>query len=194
MRDLEERIKKDGKVFEGNILKVDSFLNHQIDIDLLSAIADDFYSKFAGCNINKILTIEASGIAMAAIVAERFACPLVFAKKSKTSNLKSDVYSCKVDSFTHNCKFDVMVSKDYLCPEDTVLIIDDFLALGNALKGLIDIVKQSGASLAGCGIAIEKGYQGGGDALREQGYRIESMAIVESMDPATGSIVFRNQV
>ena len=194
MKILEEKILKDGKVFEGNILKVDSFLNHQIDTKLLSDMADEIYSKFEGCGVSKVLTIEASGIAMAAIIAERFGCPLLFAKKSRTSNIKGDVYTSKVDSFTHNCTFDVLVSKDYLCPEDTILIVDDFLAEGNALRGLIDIVSQSGAKLAGCAVAIEKGHQGGGDRLRQEGYRIESMAIVESMDASTGNIVFRDQV
>ena len=192
MKILEDRILKDGKIFAGNILKVDNFLNHQIDVGLLSQMADELFDRFADCNVNKILTIEASGIAMGAIVAQKFNCPLLFAKKSKTSNIGDNFYTAKVDSFTHNTTSDVIVSKDYLCPKDTVLIVDDFLAIGNALTGLIDIVKQAGATVAGCGIAIEKGYQGGGDKLRAKGYKIESLAIIESMDPENGTIIFRS--
>ena len=146
---------------------------------------------FKDSKITKVLTIEASGIGVGCMVARHFNCPLLFAKKSKTLNIKGDVYTSKVESFTHQCTYDIIVSKDFLNENDTVLIIDDFLAKGNALNGLIDIVKQSGACLAGCGIAIEKGYQGGGDKLRAQGIRVESMAIVEEMDDKTGKIIFR---
>lgn len=191
MRILEEKILKCGKVFEGNVLKVDSFLNHQIDVALLSEMGKELKRLYSDCKITKILTIEASGIGVGCMVAQYFDCPLLFAKKSKTLNIKGDVYTSKVESFTHQCTYDIIVSKDFLTKEDTVLIVDDFLAKGNALNGLIDIVKQSGATLAGCGIAIEKGYQGGGDKLREQGIRVESMAIVEAMDHRTGEIIFR---
>lgn len=191
MKILEDRILKDGKVFEGNVLKVDSFLNHQLDVKLLSEIGAELKRLYSDCDITKVLTIEASGIGVGCMVAQYFNCPVVFAKKSKTINIKSDVYTSKVESFTHQCTYDIIVSKDFLSKNDTVLIVDDFLAKGNALIGLIDIVNQSGANLAGCGIAIEKGYQGGGDILRNKGIRIESMAIIESMDDKTGEIVFR---
>lgn len=191
MKILEERIIKDGKVFEGNVLKVDSFLNHQIDTNLLAEMGKEFKRLFYDFNITKVLTIEASGIGVGCMAAHYFNCPLLFAKKSKTLNIKGDVYTSKVESFTHQCTYDIIVSKDFLNDNDTVLIVDDFLAKGNALIGLIDIVNQSGAKLAGCGIAIEKGYQGGGDKLRAQGIRVESMAIIDSMDDKTGKIVFR---
>ena len=188
---LEERIIKDGKVFAGNVLKVDSFLNHQLDVDLLDKMGLEMKKLFKDSNVTKILTIEASGIGVGCMVARHFNCPLLFAKKSKTLTIKGDVYTSKVESFTHQCTYDIIVSKDFLNENDTVLIVDDFLAKGNALNGLIDIVQQSGARLAGCGIAIEKGYQGGGDKLRAQGIQVESMAIVEAMDDETGKIVFR---
>lgn len=191
MQLLEERIIKDGKVFAGNVLKVDSFLNHQLDVDLLDKMGLEMKNLFRDSNVTKILTIEASGIGVGCMVARHFNCPLLFAKKSKTLNIKGDVYTSKVESFTHQCTYDIIVSKDFLNKNDTVLIVDDFLAKGNALNGLIDIVQQSGARLAGCGIAIEKGYQGGGDKLRAQGIQVESMAIVEAMDDETGKIVFR---
>lgn len=191
MKILEDRILKDGKVFEGNVLKVDSFLNHQLDVKLLSEIGAELKRLYSDCDITKVLTIEASGIGVGCMVAQYFNCPVVFAKKSKTINIKSDVYTSKVESFTHQCTYDIIVSKDFLSKNDTVLIVDDFLAKGNALIGLIDIVNQSGANLAGCGIAIEKGYQGGGDILRNKDIRIESMAIIESMNDKTGEIVFR---
>lgn len=191
MQLLEERIIKDGKVFSGNVLKVDSFLNHQLDVELLDKMGLEMKELFKESNVTKVLTIEASGIGVGCMVARHFNCPLLFAKKSKTLNIKGDVYTSKVESFTHQCTYDIIVSKDFLNENDTVLIVDDFLAKGNALIGLIDIVNQSGAKLAGCGIAIEKGYQGGGDKLRAQGIRVESMAIVEEMDDITGSIVFR---
>ncbi len=190
MRILEERILKDGKVFAGNVLKVDSFLNHQLDVNLLSEMGKELKKLYKDCDITKVLTIEASGIGVGCMVAQFFDCPLLFAKKSKTLNIKGDVYTSKVESFTHRCVYDIIVSKDFLNENDTVLIVDDFLAKGNALIGLIDIVNQSGAKLAGCGIAIEKGYQGGGDKLRAQGVRVESMAIIDSMNDETGEIVF----
>lgn len=191
MQLLEERIVKDGKVFSGNVLKVDSFLNHQLDVELLDEMGLELKKMFKDSNVTKILTIEASGIGVGCMVARHFNCPLLFAKKTKTLNIKGDVYTSKVESFTHQCTYDIIVSKDFLNENDTVLIVDDFLAKGNALIGLIDIVNQSGARLAGCGIAIEKGYQGGGDKLRTQGIRVESMAIVEEMDDKTGKIIFR---
>lgn len=191
MQLLEERIIKDGKVFSGNVLKVDSFLNHQIDVALLDKMGEEIKNLFKDVNVTKVLTIEASGIGVGCLVAKHFDCPLLFAKKSKTLNIKGDVYTSKVESFTHQCTYDIIVSKDFLNENDTVLIVDDFLAKGNALIGLIDIVNQSGAGLAGCAIAIEKGYQGGGDKLRAQGIRVESMAIIEEMDDVTGKIVFR---
>lgn len=190
MKLLEDRILKDGKIFEGNVLKVDSFLNHQLDVELLSAIGAELKNKYSDCDITKVLTIEASGIGVGCMVAQFFNCPLLFAKKSKTINIKGDVYRSSVESFTHQCVYDIIVSKDFLSPDDNVLIVDDFLAKGNALNGLIDIVNQSGAHLAGCGIAIEKAFQGGGDELRSKGIRIESMAIIEEMDCENGSITF----
>lgn len=191
MRKLEERILKDGKVFKGNVLKVDSFLNHQLDVELLSDIGKELKRLYNDCDITKVLTIEASGIGVGCMVAQFFDCPMLFAKKSKTINIKGDVYKSQVESFTHQCVYDIIVSKDFLSSDDTVLIVDDFLAKGNALNGLIDIVNQAGAKLAGCGIAIEKGFQGGGDKLRAQGIRVESMAIIDKMDDTTGEIVFR---
>lgn len=190
MKLLEERILKDGKIFEGNVLKVDSFLNHQLDVKLLSEIGAELKKLYNDCGITKVLTIEASGIGVGCMVAQFFNCPLVFAKKSKTINIKGDVYHSSVESFTHQCVYDIIVSKDFLSPDDNVLIVDDFLAKGNALNGLIDIVNQSGAHLVGCGIAIEKAFQGGGDKLRSEGIRIESMAIIEEMDCENGSITF----
>jgi xanthine phosphoribosyltransferase len=191
MQLLEEKIIKDGKVFSGNVLKVDSFLNHQIDVELLDKMGLEMKELFKDSGVTKVLTIEASGIGVGCMVARHFNCPLLFAKKSKTINIKGDVYTSKVESFTHQCTYDIIVSRDFLNENDTVLIVDDFLAKGNALNGLIDIVNQAGATLAGCGIAIEKGYQGGGDKLRAQGIRVESMAIVEEMNDVTGEIIFR---
>lgn len=190
MKLLEERILKDGKISKGNVLKVDSFLNHQLDVGLLSEIGAELKNKYSNCGITKILTIEASGIGVGCMVAQFFNCPLLFAKKTKTINIKGDVYKSSVESFTHQCVYDIIVSKDFLTSDDTVLIVDDFLAKGNALNGLIDIVNQSGAHLAGCGIAIEKAFQGGGDKLRGKGIRVESMAIIEDMDCENGSITF----
>ena len=192
MKILEDRIMKDGIVRAGNVLKVDCFLNHQMDISLFEEMAAEWKKRFEGKNINKILTIEASGIAIAAIVATAFDnCPVVFAKKTESINVDGEVYSSKVTSFTKKRVYDVFVSKKYLSPEDHVLIVDDFLAVGSALNGLIDIVGQSGATIEGLGIAIEKGFQGGGDALREKGYHLESLAIVEKLDAENGTIEFR---
>ena len=191
MQFFEDRILKEGKVFSGNVLKVDSFLNHQIDVNLLNEMGKEAKRLFCDSKVTKVLTIEASGIGVGCMVAKHFDCPLLFAKKSKTLNIKGDVYTSKVESFTHQCTYDIIVSKDFLNENDTVLIVDDFLAKGNALIGLIDIINQSGAKLAGCCIAIEKGYQDGGDKLRAQGIRVESMAIIDEMDDKTGKIVFR---
>lgn len=193
MNFLEERIQKDGIVKEGNVLKVDSFLNHQMDIDLFDEMGAEFKKRFSDANINKILTIEASGIGIACIVANHFHVPVVFAKKSKSINIEGDMYVAEVESFTHKCKNQVIVSKKFLNPEDHVLIIDDFLANGCALQGLISIVHEAGATVEGIGIAVEKGFQVGGQVIRNLGYRLESLAIVDSMDPATGEIQFREQ-
>ena len=179
MKLLEERIRKDGIVKPGNVLKVDSFLNHQMDIELFSEMGKEFKRLYEGCPINKILTIEASGIGIACIAAQYFHVPVVFAKKTQSINLDGDVYSTKIQSFTHRRIYDVIVSKKFLSPEDHVLIIDDFLANGCALEGLIDIVKSSGATIEGVGIAIEKGFQKGGDLIRGKGIRVESLAIVD---------------
>ena len=180
MEELKQRILKDGKVKEGNVLKVDSFLNHQMDIRLLDEIGKEFRRRFAGEKINKILTIEASGIGIAVAAAPHFDyAPVVFAKKSKSKNLDGELYTAQVTSFTRGTTFDVQVSKKYLQPGDRVLIIDDFLAKGQALLGLLDIVAQSGAEAVGCGIVIEKGFQEGGKMLRERGVRLESLAIID---------------
>lgn len=188
---LKQKILNEGEVYEGNILKVDCFLNHQIDCVFLGEVGKEFHRLFADAGVNKILTIEASGIAIGAMVAQEFGCPLVFAKKNKTKNIAGDVYTTEVESFTHGTTYNVMLSKRFLGKGDRVLIVDDFLAIGNALKGLIHLVEQSGAELVGCGTVIEKGYQHGGDQLREQGIRVESLAIIESMNHETGEIVFR---
>ena len=193
MNFLEERITKDGIVKEGNVLKVDSFLNHQMDIRLFDQIGEEFKKRFEGTEINKILTIEASGIGIACVVARHFDVPVVFAKKSKSINIEGDVYVAEVESFTPKCKNQVIVSKKFINPEDKILIIDDFLANGCALQGLISIVKSAGASVEGIGIAVEKGFQTGGQVIRNLGYHLESLAIVDSMDAATGEIKFREQ-
>ena len=193
MNFLEERIAKDGIVKEGNVLKVDSFLNHQMDIRLFDEMGAEFKRRFADASINKILTIEASGIGIACIAAQYFHVPVVFAKKTQSINLDGDVYSTKIQSFTHRRIYDVIVSKKFLSPEDHVLIIDDFLANGCALEGLIDIVKSSGATIEGVGIAIEKGFQKGGDLIRGKGIRVESLAIVDGMNAETGEVFFREQ-
>ena len=193
MNFLEERIAKDGVVKEGNVLKVDSFLNHQMDIHLLNQIGEEFKKRFDGKPINKIVTIEASGIGIACIVANHFDVPVVFAKKSKSINIEGDVYVAEVESFTHKCKNQVIVSKKFLGPDDHVLIIDDFLANGCALQGLVSIVAQAGGTVEGIGIAIEKGFQQGGRIIRNLGYQLESLAIVDGMDPQTGEVFFREQ-
>jgi xanthine phosphoribosyltransferase len=193
MNFLEERIIKDGIVREGNVLKVDSFLNHQMDIHLLNQIGEEFKKRFDGKPINKIVTIEASGIGIACIVANHFDVPVVFAKKSKSINIEGDVYVAEVESFTHKCKNQVIVSKKFLGPDDHVLIIDDFLANGCALQGLVSIVAQAGATVEGIGIAVEKGFQQGGRIIRNLGYQLESLAIVDGMNPQTGEVFFREQ-
>lgn len=191
MNFLEERIVKDGIVKEGNVLKVDSFLNHQMDIDLFNFMGDEWKRRFEGKNINKILTIEASGIGIACIAAQKFHVPVVFAKKSKSINIEGEVYTAEVESFTHKNKNQVIVSKKFLSEEDHVLIIDDFLANGCALQGLIQICKSAGATVEGIGIAIEKGFQTGGIIIRNLGYQLESLAIVEGMNAETGEVYFK---
>lgn len=193
MNFLEERIVKDGVVKEGNVLKVDSFLNHQMDIDLFEEMGAEFKRCFADSNITKIVTIESSGIGIACIVARYFNVPVVFAKKSKSINIDGDMYVAEVESFTHKCKNQVIVSKKFLNEDDHVLIIDDFLANGCALQGLISIVSEAGGTVEGIGIAIEKGFQAGGRMIRNLGYRLESLAIVDSMDAEKGTIEFREQ-
>ncbi len=191
MNFLEERIIKDGLVKEGNVLKVDSFLNHQMDISLMDELGREFKRRFGNAEVTKILTIEASGIGIACSVAREFGVPMVFAKKSKSINISGDVYTAEVESFTHKNKNQIIVSKSFISPEDKVLIIDDFLANGCALQGLISIVESAGAEVAGLGIAIEKGFQIGGRVIRNLGYHLESIAIVDGMDASTGSIIFR---
>lgn len=193
MNFLEERIIKDGIVKSGNVLKVDSFLNHQMDIALIEEIAREFKRRFSEQAISKVLTIEASGIGIAAFVAKEFGVPMVFAKKSKSINMDGDVYVAEVESFTHKNKNQVVVSKKFLKEGESVLIIDDFLANGCALQGLISIVESAGASVVGCGIVIEKGFQYGGRAIRNMGYRVESLAIVDAMDAEGGTVTFREQ-
>ena len=193
MNFLEERIVKDGIVKSGNVLKVDSFLNHQMDIALVEEIGREFKRRFGSQKIDKVLTIEASGIGIAAFVAKEFGVPLVFAKKSKSINIDGDMYVAEVESFTHRNKNNVIVSKRFLHKDEHVLIIDDFLANGCALQGLISIAETAGAVIEGCGIVIEKGFQIGGRVIRNMGYRVESLAIVDAMDAETGTIVFREQ-
>ena len=189
MQILKDRIRRDGKIKAGNVLKVDSFLNHQMDIKLFGEIGKEFKRRFADAEVNKILTIEASGIGIACIVAQYFDVPVVFAKKTQTKNIAGEVYTTKVESFTHGRVYDIIVSKEFLGPGDKVLLIDDFLANG---KGLAALVRDSGAERVGAGIVIEKGFQVGGDLLRSEGIRLESLAIVESMDEETQTIVFRD--
>lgn len=193
MKLLEERIRLAGKVKDGDILKVDSFLNHQLDIELLDKLGEEFYRLFKDSGVNKILTVEASGIAFACMAARYFKVPVVFAKKSRSANISEDVYKSEVRSFTHGVTNTVIVSREYLSPEDRVLIIDDFLANGKALTGLTDIVRQSGAVAVGAGIVIEKAYQGGGDRLRADGLRIESLAKIVSMSDEDG-IIFDSDI
>ncbi|MDD6332412.1 MAG: xanthine phosphoribosyltransferase [Clostridium sp.] len=191
MNFLEERIMKDGIVKEGNVLKVDSFLNHQMDIRLFDQIGEEFKRRFADVPVDKILTIEASGIGIACIAAHYFEVPVIFAKKSKSINIEGEVYVAEVESFTHKCKNQILVSKKFLNAGENVLIIDDFLANGCALQGLISIVTAAGASVSGIGIVIEKGFQQGGQIIRNLGYRLESLAIVDSMNAEDGTIQFR---
>ena len=193
MQLLKDRILTDGVVKEGNILKVDSFLNHQMDIELFDQMGAEFKKRFADRPINKILTIEASGIGIACVVAQHFGVPVVFAKKTKSINIEGEMYTAEVESFTHKCKNQVIVAKKFLSEEDHVLIIDDFLANGCALQGLIQLVTEAGATVEGIGIVIEKGFQSGGRIIRNLGYPLESLAIVEAMDSETGEITFREQ-
>ena len=189
---LKQRIRQDGIVKGNDVLKVDSFLNHQMDVDLFNEIGKEFQRLYGDCGVTKILTIEASGIGIACVTAQFFDCPVIFAKKNKTRNIAGDVYTSKVESFTHGKVYDIIVSKEFLHPGERVLLIDDFLANGKALRGLIDICEHAGATVEGIGIAVEKGFQGGGDRLRQEGYDVDSLAIVESMDPETGDITFRH--
>ena len=193
MNFLEERIVKDGIITEGNLLKVDSFLNHQMDIQLFDQIGAEFKRRFEEKPINKILTIEASGIGIACVAAQHFKVPVVFAKKTQSINLEGEMYVAEVESFTHRCKNQVIVSQKFLSEDDHVLIIDDFLANGCALQGLIQIVQSAGATVEGIGIVIEKGFQAGGSIIRNLGYQLESLAIVDAMDEKTGTFVFREQ-
>ena len=192
MRLLEERIRRDGIVRAGHVLKVDSFLNHQMDIGLFEEMGREFYRIYGDCDVTKILTIEASGIGIACVTAQSFHVPVVFAKKNRTKNIAGDVYTSQVESFTHGRTYDIIVSKDFLLPEDRVLIIDDFLANGSALLGLSSLVKSAGATLVGAGIAIEKGFQDGGRLVRASGVRVESLAIIDAMSEEDG-IVFRGE-
>ena len=192
MQLLKDRIRKDGKIKEGNVLKVDSFLNHQMDVKLFQEIGKEFKRRFADEEITKILTIEASGIGIACVAAEVFDVPVVFAKKTQTKNIAGDVYTTKVESFTHGRVYDIIVSKEFLGKGDKVLLIDDILANGKALEGLAELVTKSGAELVGAGVVIEKGFQVGGDIIRSKGIHLESLAIIESMDEKTGEVVFRD--
>lgn len=189
MKLLEQRILKDGQVFPGNILKVDSFLNHQIDVELIAEMGKEIKRIYDGCGVNRILTIEASGIGIACITAQFFSCPVLFAKKMKTKNIAASVYKTQVRSFTHGTEYEVIVSKDFIGKGDRILIVDDFLAEGNALLGLIDLCEQAGAEVVGCAIAIEKGFQEGRNRVESKGVRVESLAIIESMDDK--SVTFR---
>ena len=190
MKLLEERIRKDGTIRGTEVLKVDRFLNHQMDIGLINEIGKEFKRLYGDCGVNKILTIEASGIGIACITAQFFNVPVIFAKKNKTKNIAGDVYTSKVESFTHGKVYDIIVSKEFLGPEDRVLLIDDFLANGSALQGLINLVRDAGATLVGAGICVEKAFQPGGDLISSMGVRVESLARVKSMDEATNSIEF----
>lgn len=192
MKELKEKILKEGKICPNNIVKVDSFLNHQVDVKFMRKIGEEFKKLYDGSDVNKILTIESSGIAIACYTAEAFDCRLVFAKKGKSLNQAKDFYESKVFSYTRQVEYPIRVSKEFLQREDKVLIIDDFLANGAALTGLIDIVKESGATLVGCGTVIEKGFQPGGQSLRDKGIRVESLAIIESIDEINQKITFRN--
>ena len=189
MKLLEERIRRYGKIKGGDVLKVDSFLNHQMDVELFQEIGKEFKRLFGDCGVTKILTIEASGIGIACVTAQFFGCPVIFAKKNKTKNIAGDVYTSKVESFTHGKVYDIIVSKEFLLPTDRVLLIDDFLANGSALQGLIKLVRDAGATLVGAGICVEKAFQPGGDLIRNMGVRVESLARVKSMSEE-GGVVF----
>ena len=189
MKLLEDRIRKDGKIKGGDVLKVDSFLNHQMDVGLFQEIGKEFYRLYGDCGVTKILTIEASGIGIACVTAQFFGCPVIFAKKNKTKNIAGDVYTSKVESFTHGKVYDIIVAKEFLLPTDRVLLIDDFLANGSALQGLINLVRDAGATLVGAGICVEKAFQPGGNLIRNMGVRVESLAKVKSMGE-DGSIEF----
>ena len=189
MKLLEDRIRKDGKIKGGDVLKVDSFLNHQMDAGLFQEIGKEFYRLYGDCGVTKILTIEASGIGIACVAAQFFGCPVIFAKKNKTKNIAGDVYTSKVESFTHGKVYDIIVAKEFLLPTDRVLLIDDFLANGSALQGLIQLVRDAGAELVGAGICVEKAFQPGGNLIRSMGVRVESLARVKSMGE-DGSIEF----
>ena len=189
---LEQRIRKEGVVKPGGVVKVDAFLNHQMDVALFNAMGAEWKHLFAGAPVNKILTIEASGIGIACVAAQHFGVPVVFAKKAKSVNIDGDVWATKIESFTHKRVYDVIVSKKYLGPQDHVLIIDDFLANGCALQGLLRLVREAGAAVEGVGIAVEKGFQRGGELIRAQGVRVESLAVVDAMDVDTGEIIFRH--
>ncbi|WP_230397639.1 xanthine phosphoribosyltransferase [Novisyntrophococcus fermenticellae] len=191
MKLLEERIRKDGIVKPGNVLKVDSFLNHQMDVNLFNEMGKEFKRLFSDCPVNKILTIEASGIGIACIVAQHFNVPVVFAKKTQSINLDGEIYISNIESFTHKRSYDVIVSKKYITRDDHILIIDDFLANGCAVQGLIELIQSAGATVEGVGIAIEKGQQPGGTMLRSQGIRVESLAVIDGMNDETGEIRFR---
>lgn len=191
MQLLADRIRKDGVVKQGNVLKVDSFLNHQMDIELINEIGKEFKRLFADCNITKIVTIEASGIGIACIAAQYFHVPVVFAKKSQSVNIDGEVYSTQIESYTHKKTYEVIISKKFISPDDHVLIIDDFLANGCALIGLIELVTCAGATVEGIGIVVEKGFQSGGEVIRSMGMRLESLAIVDGMNAETGEIFFR---
>ncbi|MDE7326207.1 MAG: xanthine phosphoribosyltransferase [Lachnospiraceae bacterium] len=193
MQLLMDRIRKDGVIKPGNVLKVDSFLNHQMDIGLLNEIGKEFKRRFSDLKITKIVTVEASGIGIACITAQYFGVPVIFAKKAQSVNIDGDVYSAQIESFTHKRNYDVIVSKKFLSAQDNVLLIDDFLANGCALLGLIEIVASAGANIEGIGIVVEKGFQSGGEVIREMGLRLESLAVVERMDAGTGQIFFRGE-
>ena len=189
---LKQRIRADGLVKAGNVLKVDSFLNHQMDISLFCEVGQEFKRLFGDCGVTNLLASEASGIGIAAVTAQFFNVPVVFAKKSQSKNIDGEVFTSRVESFTHGRVYDIIVSKKFLLPDDRVLLIDDFLAKGSALEGLCKLVEDSGATLVGAGIVIEKGFQEGGARIRGRGVRVESLAIVESMDDKTGEILFRD--
>ncbi|WP_294471886.1 xanthine phosphoribosyltransferase [uncultured Intestinimonas sp.] len=188
MKLLEERIRRDGRVQGSDVLKVDSFLNHQMDVALFQELGREFKRLFDGCGVTKILTIEASGIGIACVTAQFFACPVIFAKKSRTKNIAGDVYTSKVESFTHGKVYDIIVSKEFLLPSDRVLLIDDFLANGSALQGLIQLVREAGATLVGAGVCVEKAFQPGGGLIRSMGVRVEALARVQSMSQESGVI------